>query len=331
MPSSVPGNSSTPKAHQHADAQHREPALQRRHPEGQLHQLQVGAHACSARKISSSSSGSTSTCASSCCRSFASCASVQPLTVKSRRAALHATLQLVWYAQRRIQLVIGTHMDAHDGFLQLVQFAPPDQRALAQHPDVARHPLQVANDVRRVQQCAGEFARNGEDLLHEATPRHRVQARCRLIQHQQVGLVAQRTQRGKLLAFTSRQSADAPREWHFPLARQPIDQRLVPARMQRGNQPQLLGAGQQPDQFVVLRHEANARLGRGRQSPAVGAEHTAAAARGQRKAQQQIKKCGLARAVLADQAHHLPRRNVGGEIAQAPCGRRCPSSAIACG
>jgi hypothetical protein len=83
-----------------------------------------------------------------------------------------------------------------------------------------------------------------DDLLEELTARDRVEARDRLVEDQEVGAVAECEQNRQLLALADRHPLDALAEVELPLAREPRDERVVPARIEGCDHSDLVGGGE---------------------------------------------------------------------------------------
>src|SRR3974390_2643984 len=111
--------------------------------------------------------------------------------------------------------------------------------------------------------------------------------------------------RMELLAFAHRHALDAPARLHAPLGAQASDELVVPARIERGDDAQLIRHAQLADELVLLRHETDASLGIGRQAKALVPEQANLAAARGREPQQPLEGRRLARAVLAEHADHI--------------------------
>jgi hypothetical protein len=80
----------------------------------------------------------------------------------------------------------------HHRVLERVEVAGPREPAVLQDPHLVRHTLEIRHDVRREQHRARRVGRAVDELGDEAAACDRVEASHRLVEHEQVGTVAER-------------------------------------------------------------------------------------------------------------------------------------------
>src|SRR5690606_7860504 len=144
--------------------------------------------------------------------------------------------------------------------LELIERLVHEKVALFQNPDAARDALDVADEVRRKDDCPVAAARDIDELLQEAAARDGIEAGDGLVEDEQLGLVAERRENGKLLPLTNGHLVRSLVERHRPFLRQPLDQAAVPPRVELADEVDELPAVHRRDELLLLRHEAYAVL-----------------------------------------------------------------------
>jgi hypothetical protein len=237
------------------------------------------------------------------------CAAVRAEVGDGQRgpAAVDAARERERHAEVLGQRMLGLDVQPHDRLLELVEAALPCEPAVLEDPHFVRGPLEVRHDVAREQHDPRRVARDVDDLAQEFAPRDWIEARDRLVEHEQRRPMTEREQQRQLLSLADRHGPDATVERHLPVAYQPIDQRIVPVPVERLRDLQLLVAAQHADQLVLLRHETDTRLDGLGHARAFLAEHYGAAAARQTEAEQDLEQRRLARAVLAEDADDVAR------------------------
>src|SRR5690606_40225962 len=124
----------------------------------------------------------------------------------------------------------------------------------------ARDALDVADQMGRKKYRAIAAARHVDQFLQELAPRERIEARNGLVEHDELGLVADGRDDRELLPLADGQLVRRPVERHGPLAREPSDEVSIPARVELAHEIEKARAAQRLDELVLLRHEADAVL-----------------------------------------------------------------------
>jgi hypothetical protein len=163
-------------------------------------------------------------------------------------------------------------MQAHDRVLQRIEVALPIHAPVLEDPDLVREPLDVGHDVRREHDRAIAVRGDLDDLLEELSACDGIEARDGLVEDQHIGLVPEPEQDRQLLPLPDGHVLDALIEIDFPLAAQAADELVVPFRIERCNHADLIGCRQLVHELVLLRHEADACLGRPGEAVAVVTE-----------------------------------------------------------
>ena len=205
---------------------------------------------------------------------------------------------------------------AHDRLLERVDLALPVQPAVLDDPDLVRGALEIRDDVRREQHRASPILRDIEQLSQELPACDRIQARHGLVEHQQLRLMAERRQHRELLALADRKRRDAPIGRHVPLGDEAVDERAIPVRVKRRSDRELLLAVQHRKKLVLLRHEADLRLGRRRQTHGVFAEDCGGTLVGRAEAEQYLEQRRFAGAVLTEYTDDVAGLHVCGDVCE---------------
>ena len=202
---------------------------------------------------------------------------------------------------------------------QLVDLAGDPHAGVDEHDQVVADPLEVGDQVRGQHDADLVLGDGLHQVLQELAPRQRVEAGDRLVEDQQLGPLGDGQGEGELGALAAGQLAG-------PLAgieAEPLDpaagQLVVPARVEVGAEPQVVGDGQPGVGGRVLGDEADpGQLRRAGGRPA--AEDLDRAGGRRQQPDGEVQQGGLARTVRADQPDDAPGRD------RSACSRSAPSA-----
>src|SRR5690606_29023386 len=132
--------------------------------------------------------------------------------------------------------------------LEPVERLVDDETTALENPDAARDALDVTDEMRREQDRALAVARHVDELLEKPTARERIKARDGLVEHDELGLVADRREDRELLPLADRHLVRGLVERHGPLARQTCHEVRVPARVKLADEVEKPRAAQRFDE-----------------------------------------------------------------------------------
>jgi hypothetical protein len=163
--------------------------------------------------------------------------------------------------------------------------------------------------------AGGDRAHEG---LLELLPRHRIQARQWLVQHQQVGSFGQRQSQRDLCLLPTGQGAGPATHRDAQVGQAPHREVMIEAHVARPAEAQQIGDREVAVERVVLGEETDP----GQHLHAVGgrglAEHLDRPRGRDEQSDRQPQQSGLAGAVRADQSGYRTRRQLQSAVAQGP-------------
>jgi hypothetical protein len=211
-------------------------------------------------------------------------------------------------------------MHPHDRLLERIGLSLPRQPALLENPDSIGQPFDIRHDVRRKDDCSLPIRGDLHQFLEKEPARHRIEARHRLIQHEQIRPVTKRAEDREFLPLADRHALDPRRAIHSPFHAEAVHELGIPARIERLRQFQLIICAQRVDELVLLRNEPDSRFDVSRHPATVMTEYAYVAAVGLAESQNQLEQRGLAGAVLAQHADHVTGPYLEREIVKNPFG-----------
>ncbi len=235
------------------------------------------------------------------------------LPVEMERRPRLLVAQVV-HARQPLQLGRHTVREAHD---DLAQRAPAEGRDVLDGDEAARaddahavaHLLNLGEHVRR----NDDGAAGGDNVADELVERvldERIEAACRLVEDQQLGLVDERLQQPHLLAVAPGQIADATVEAELQPTRQLLHPRVGHAASQPTEPAHMLPRRQVLVERQLARQVAQTGVSRHGIAPAVRSQHRRAAPRRTQQIEQEADHRGLPCSVGSQEPERRPSRNL---------------------
>ena len=181
--------------------------------------------------------------------------------------------------------------------------------SFTQNGDAAGDAFEVGGDVRGEEDRAFRLVDDFEQGAQEFSPGVRVETGDRLVEDQQVGLVAEGQDDAERLELADRERTDAIFERQLPAAAQFVDERGVPGWIECCGVGDHLSDAHPRVADDFLRNVTEAGLGVGREIPGVVAAEGGGAVGGAQQAECAFDERRFAAAVLAEQAEDGARRD----------------------
>ena len=207
------------------------------------------------------------------------------------------------------QIGLGLDPQPLDPVFENVDLVVKRHLPLPEQRHMRGDPFEIGGDVGREEDGAGPVGGGLEHRLEKPAPGHRIEARHRLIEDQQLGAMTEREHEGELLFLPHREWADELAQRQIPAPQKLVSPGPIPAGIKARHVGHGLADGEPGIERRFLGHIADPGLLPIGQLPGIGAEDGRGALVGLEQAEQAFDERALPRAVEAEEADHLPPRH----------------------